>query len=267
MARSTRSGSCVRRWLRCWPCRPRRGHYQITADGRAVAGRNLTEYSEKDMLEWPAWRSYQEEIAARKSATLTPSSGPIGASAGAEAGDVGGAADPVEAMAAAAQSFNATTETELRRRLQSASPEFFEKAVLDVLWAMGYGGAQGERKVVGKSGDGGVDGIISQDKLGLTNIYVQAKRYADGNSVGSPEIRNFIGALDSRGANLGVFITTSSFAPAARTTAENYRHGRIVLIDGIRLTRLMLSYGVAVHKAHEFTVYEIDDDFFDEEQV
>ena len=170
-------------------------------------------------------------------------------------------------MAAAAQSFNATTETELRRRLQSASPEFFEKAVLDVLWAMGYGGAQGERKVVGKSGDGGVDGIISQDKLGLTNIYVQAKRYADGNSVGSPEIRNFIGALDSRGANLGVFITTSSFAPAARTTAENYRHGRIVLIDGIRLTRLMLSYGVAVHKAHEFTVYEIDDDFFDEEQV
>lgn len=107
--------------------------------------------------------------------------------------------------------------------------------------------------------------MIRQDALGLTNVYIQAKRYADANKVGSSEIRNFIGSLDSNGANLGVFITTSSFLPCAIKTAEGYRHGKIILIDGIKLTSLMLSYEVAVHKAREFTLYEIDDDFFQED--
>lgn len=129
----------------------------------------------------------------------------------------------------------------------------------------GYGGAHGEKEHVGRARDGGIDGVIRQEALGLTNTYIQAKRYADTNKVGDPEIRNFIGALDSRGATLGVFITTSSFQPAAVRTAEKYRHGKIVLIDGIKLTSLMLSYGVAVHKTREFTLYEVDDDFFEEE--
>lgn len=118
---------------------------------------------------------------------------------------------------------------------------------------------------MGRSGGGGIDGVIRQDALGLTNIYIQAKRYADTNKVSEPEVRNFIGSLDARGANLGVFITTSSFLPSAVRTAEGYRHGRIGLIDGIKLTSLMLQYGVAVYKSREFTLYEIDDDFFDEE--
>lgn len=130
-------------------------------------------------------------------------------------------------------------------------------------WATAAATAKNEH--VGRSGDGGIDGIIRQDALGLTNVYIQAKRYADTNKVGAPEMRNFIGALESNGANLGVFITTSSFLDSAETTAEQYRHGRIILIDGIALTSLMLTYGVAVHKAREFTLYEIDDDFFDEE--
>lgn len=148
---------------------------------------------------------------------------------------------------------------------RESSPEFFEKAVIDLLWAMGYGGTYGEKEHVGRSGDGGIDGIIRQDALGLTNIYIQAKRYADSNKVGAPEIRNFIGSLDSRGANLGVFITTSNFQPAAVKSAEGYRHGKIVLINGIKLTELMLAYGVAVHKKREFTLYDIDEDFFDED--
>ncbi|MBS6073234.1 MAG: restriction endonuclease, partial [Actinomyces urogenitalis] len=168
-------------------------------------------------------------------------------------------------LAAGERAFNAQTETSLRKRLQEASPEFFERAVIDVLWAMGYGGTHGEKQHVGRSGDGGIDGVIRQDALGLTNIYIQAKRYADTNKVGEPEIRNFIGSLDTQGASLGVFITTSSFQPGAVHTAEGYRHGRIILIDGLRLTSLMLAYGVAVHKTREFTLYEIDDDFFDEE--
>ena len=101
----------------------------------------------------------------------------------------------------------------------------------------------------------------------MTNIYIQAKRYSDSNKVGEPEVRNFIGSLNAKGANLGVFITTSSFQPAAEKTAAGYRHGKIVLIDGITLTSLMLSYGVAVHKALEFTLYEIDDDFFEDDEL
>lgn len=248
--------------------RPRRGHYRITANGHVVERRNLAEYSEKDMLEWSDWQGYQEEIAARK---LEPGTNP-----GSLSGNLPKApsapvpapredADPVEVMSTEERSFNALTETALRKRLQESSPEFFERAVIDLLWAMGYGGAHGEKQHVGRSGDGGIDGIIRQDALGLNNVYVQAKRYADSNKVGEPEIRNFIGSLDARGASLGVFLTTSSFQPAAETTADKYRHGRIVLIDGIKLTSLMLAYGVAVHKAREFVLYEIDDDFFDDE--
>ena len=131
---------------------------------------------------------------------------------------------------------------------------------------MGYGGTHGKKQHVGKAGDGGIDGIIRQDALGLTNVYIQAKRYADHNKVSEPEIRNFIGSLDARGANLGVFITTSTFQKGAEITAAGYRHGRIVLIDGIKLTSLMLDYGVAVHKSRVFTLYEIDDDFFEKER-
>lgn len=238
--------------------RPRRGHYRISDDGKVVDQRSLSEYSEKDMLEWPVWQAYQEEIAQRRRADDTALSiNPT----------IEESADPVESLTAGERTFNAQTETKLRKRLQEASPEFFERAVIDVLWAMGYGGTHGEKKHVGRTRDGGIDGIIRQDALGLTNIYIQAKRYADSNKVGEPEVRNFIGSLDARGANLGVFITTSSFQPAAEKTAAGYRHGKIVLIDGIKLTSLMLSYGVAIHKAHEFVLYEIDDDFFEDDEL
>lgn len=234
--------------------RPKRGYYQITDDGLKVNKRNLSSYSEKDMLEWPAWADYQAEIEARKSGQPTASTP-----------DSADGPDPIEVMADAERAFNAETETDLRKRLQESSPEFFEKAVIELLWAMGYGGAHGEKQHVGRSGDGGIDGIIRQDALGLTNIYIQAKRYADTNKVGAPEIRNFIGSLDSQGANLGVFITTSSFLPAAQQSAENYRHGKIVLINGIKLTTLMLTYGVGVQKTREYTLYEIDEDFFEDD--
>lgn len=233
--------------------RPVRGNYRITDDGRSVDARSLTSYSEQDMLEWPIWREYQAEIAARKSDS---DSGPVVT----ESGQV----DPVEVMGAAAQDFNAQVEAELLVSLKSSSPEFFEKAVIDVLWAMGYGGDYGEKQHVGRTGDGGVDGIIRQDALGLSNIYVQAKRYTT-NSVGSGDIRDFMGAMDTRGASQGVFITASTFAPAAKEAVRNYRHGKIVLIDGLELTSLMLRYGVAVHKSREFALFEIDEDYFDTE--
>lgn len=234
--------------------RPRRGHYLISDDGLSVNARGLPKYTENDMMEWKQWRDYQEEIATRKQDATSALTRPSDTSS-----------DPIEIMEASERTFNAQTETALRQRLQNSSPEFFEKAVIDLLWAMGYGGTHGEKQHVGRSGDGGIDGVIRQDALGLTNVYIQAKRYADTNKVGEPEIRNFIGSLDSRAANLGVFITTSSFLPGAEKVASNYRHGKIVLIDGIKLTALMLAYGVGVHRSKEFVLYEIDDDFFDEE--
>lgn len=233
--------------------RPERGHYQITDGGGVVDRRNLDSYSIQDMMEWPAWQDHQQEIAERKDSHGDSQSDPTTEPS-----------DSFEAMNAAEHAYNTQTETELRKRLQESSPEFFEKAVVDLLWAMGYGGDKGEKQHVGRSGDGGIDGIIRQDALGLSSIYIQAKRYADANKVGDPEIRNFMGSLDAQGAALGVFVTTSDFQPAAVQSAKGYRHGRIVLINGIKLTELMLTYGVAVHKKHEFTLYDIDDDFFDE---
>ena len=232
--------------------RPKRGWYEITADGRQVDQRNLTTYSEKDMLEWPMWRAYQQEVADRKTEPDAVTSDLIDAGAG----------DPVERLETGVSEFNAKVETELRRALQDASPEFFEKAVIELLWAMGYGGTHGDKQHVGRTGDGGIDGVINQDALGLQRVLIQAKRYGDGNNVGSSAIRDFYGALHERGAERGVFITSSKFTGDARHTAEKY-NGQIVLIDGIRLTSLMLDYGVAVQKIKEFPLFAVDEDFFE----
>lgn len=234
--------------------RPSRGNYRITADGRSVDARSLTSYSEQDMLEWRAWQAYQDEIAARKTSGGQPA---VQAVTPATVGN------PVELMEGAEALFNAQIETELRSKLQESSPEFFEKAVIDLLWAMGYGGDYGEKQHVGRSGDGGIDGIIRQDTLGLSNVYIQAKRYADTNKVGDPEIRNFTGSLMTKGALKGVFITTSDFQPAAVASAKSFSNVKIVLINGIQLTSLMLRYGVGVHKTRTFTLYEIDEDYFE----
>lgn len=245
--------------------RPQRGYYRITEDGQSVNRRNLSIYSEEDMLEWPKWANYQAEIAERRQTTSPEPSGMH--SAAVPSSGATSEASIEELMASSQRSYNAQTETILRQRLQESSPEFFEKAVIELLWAMGYGGAHGEKQHMGQSGDGGIDGIIRQDALGLSSIYIQAKRYANTNRVGDVEMRNFIGSLMAQGANQGVFITTSTFLPKAVETAEQARHSTIILIDGLKLTRLMLDYEVAVQKAHEYTLFKIDEDFFDSEAV
>lgn len=234
--------------------RPERGTYQITELGLQVDSRNLTSYSERDLLEWPLWQAYQQEIAERKTDRRPPQT--INGSTPASE------TSPIEQVIELVQVHNASVETELRRRLQAGTPEFFEKAVLDLLWAMGYGGSHGEREQLGGSGDGGIDGVIRQDALGLNKVYIQAKRYADENTVGRPAIQQFFGSLSSRGADRGVFITTSRFSQGAQDEAQNYK--TIVLIDGLRLTRLMLEYRVGVQPEKELTLYRADEDYFDE---
>ncbi len=145
--------------------------------------------------------------------------------------------------------------------VKDISPTEFEKLVVGLLKGMGYG----DGKVTGKSGDGGIDGILNQDALGLEKIYIQAKRF-DYAQVGEPEIRNFSGSLDPFGANKGVFITTSSFSATARRTAENISRGGkfIRLIDGQELAALMISHGVGVVTEVTYEVKKLDANYFAE---
>ena len=145
---------------------------------------------------------------------------------------------------------------ELLSRLQGKDPAFFENAVVELLLAMGYGGTGGSGSVTQLSNDG----VIDQDVLGLSRVYIQAKRYAEGNTVGRPDIQGFVGALHGR-ADSGVFISTSRFSTGAKAYAES-TPTRIVLIDGQRLASLMIRYRVGVQVRETYSVVEIDEDFF-----
>ncbi|WP_370260306.1 restriction endonuclease [Cryobacterium sp. TMT3-29-2] len=129
-----------------------------------------------------------------------------------------------------------------------------------MLLAMGYGGTTGSGSVTRLSNDGGIDGVIDRDVLGLSRVYIQAKRYADSNVVGRPDIQAFVGALSGK-ADSGVFITSSRFSDGARVYAEGVPT-RVILIDGKRLTSLMIRYGVGVQVRETYRVVEIDEDFF-----
>ena len=128
---------------------------------------------------------------------------------------------------------------------------------------MGYGGSTADAgRALGRSGDDGVDGVIDQDALGLDRVYVQAKRYAEGNNIGPGAIRDFFGSLDRHKASKGLFVTTSTFSPAARETAE-FLSKRIVLIDGPQLARLMIRHSVGCRVEETLYIKKIDEDFFE----
>ena len=152
---------------------------------------------------------------------------------------------------------------ELINIVKKSSPGFFEKLVVELLLSMGYGGSRKDAgKAIGQSGDGGIDGIINEDKLGLDVIYIQAKRWE--NVVGSKEIRNFIGSLVKKNANKGVFITTSGFTKDAWESAKNIPH-KVILIDGEKLVQLMIENNVGVSKVTSYEIKKIDTDYFIED--
>ena len=150
---------------------------------------------------------------------------------------------------------------ELLENLRESDPAFFEQVVVDLLLAMGYGGAEKRGIVIGQSGDGGIDGVIDQDALGLDQIYVQAKRYKEGNNISS-EIQAFVGAIHGRSAQKGVFFTTSAFTPNAKNYAKSVPT-HLVLIDGERLVNLMMKYRVGVQIKNTYYSLELDKDYFD----
>ena len=150
---------------------------------------------------------------------------------------------------------------DLLQKIMDNPPGFFEELVLDLLFKMGYGGSRADAEAVGGSGDGGIDGIINQDKLGLDSIYVQAKQWGKGN-VGSPDIDKFSGALTRQGASKGVFITTSSFTNPAKAAANEKTGPKIILIDGEQLGQLMLDHNLGVSLGNFYQLKEVDLDYF-----
>jgi restriction system protein len=153
---------------------------------------------------------------------------------------------------------------ELLDRVQASTPEFFERLVVDLLVAMGYGGSLGDAgQAIGRAGDQGIDGIIKEDRLGLDVIYIQAKRWTSG-TIGRPEIQQFAGALQGQRARKGVFISTAKFTSDAKQYAASI-DTRIVLIDGTELARLMIRHGVGVTTTARYELKRIDSDYFSDE--
>jgi restriction system protein len=172
---------------------------------------------------------------------------------------------PEEIMESAFQNIKRTLADEILEKIRNVTPTFFEKLVVDLLVKMGYGGSVKDAgKAIGKTNDEGIDGTIKEDKLGLDVIYIQAKRWKDGNTVGRPELHKFVGALAGQGAKKGIFITASTFTKDALDyTPKN--ETKIILIDGIQLAELLIEYNIGVSNQQMYEIKKIDNDYFDEE--
>jgi restriction system protein len=169
---------------------------------------------------------------------------------------------PSEQIEIGYQRIREELEDELLTKIKELSPAFFERLVVELLVAMGYGGSRKDAgQTIGRSGDGGIDGVIKEDRLGLDAIYIQAKRWEG--MVGRPEIQKFAGALQGQRARKGVFITTSGFSKEASDYVSMIEN-RIVLIGGKQLTGLMIDFGVGVSKIASYDVKRIDSDYFEE---
>lgn len=230
---------------------PRRGIFNITLQGKELLAKKPSKINLKLLEQFPDFLEFR--TTSNKNKDEVKSSSP----------EVSSEQTPEEALEFAHQSIRQALGQELLSRILTCSPVFFEELVVELLVAMGYGGSRrdaGER--VGQSGDGGIDGIIKEDRLGLDTIYIQAKRW-QGN-VGRPEIQKFVGALQGQRARKGVFITTSCFTADASDYISRI-DTKVVLIDGQQLANLMMDFDVGVSVAATYAVKRIDSDYFEEE--
>lgn len=232
---------------------PKRGIFTITEKGTELLATNPTRIDTSILEQYPEFIEFKNrrkdkaegeseiEPAFEQESTLTPE----------------------DALAAAYNKLRSALESEILSAVKEASPSFFERVVVDFLVKMGYGGnRQDAGRALGKSGDGGIDGIINEDRLGLDVIYIQAKRWEG--VVGRPEIQKFAGALQGQRARKGVFITTSSFTKEAKEYASVI-DSKIILIDGEHLSKLMAEHNVGVSTVGQYEVKKLDSDYFDNE--
>ena len=226
---------------------PSRGHYKITPRGLEALSQNDQKINLKYLKQFEEYSYVNPNISPVKtnndqkpSDTLTPS----------------------EHIEIGYQRIREELEDELLSKIKESSPAFFERLVVELLVAMGYGGSRKDAgQTIGRSGDGGIDGVIKEDRLGLDAIYIQAKRWEG--IVGRPEIQKFAGALQGQRAKKGVFITTSGFSKEAIEYVSMIDN-RIVLIGGKELTSLMVDFGIGVSKIASYDVKRIDSDYFEE---
>lgn len=230
--------------------RPKRGQYQIADIGRQLLVDHPDGVTEMHLrqLAKPGDRWW---VAAPKQ------DGVVGIDATEE---VDTKLDPIEQVEQGINRIHEDVGHQLLSRLQEREPDFFEAAVVDLLLKMGYGGAHGRGQVTKFTGDGGIDGVIDQDALGLNKVYIQAKRYATDNSVQRPEVQSFAGALRGK-AEGGVFITTGRFTAGAQEYVAT-SPDRIILVDGQQLVSLMIQYGVGVEVKQTYSVVEVNEDYF-----
>lgn len=233
----------------------RRGYYRITARGHELLAKHPKVINVKLLEKYPEFLEFKKLKGTRtrngESITEAKSIPDIST------------ATPSEALEAAYENLRDELADELLAKLKATSPAFFERVVVELLVKMGYGGSRSDAgRAIGKSGDGGIDGIIKEDKLGLDVVYIQAKRW-DNTPVGRPDVMQFAGALQAQRANKGIFITTSRFTDEARSYVSQIG-SKVVLIDGEQLTSLMIENDVGVSTVSLYPVKKIDSDYFDE---
>lgn len=230
--------------------KPKRGIFKITVRGKEVLASSPPSIDLGYLLQFQDFADFYQK--GQASNTQNPQSSPTAPAA----------STPDEILQSAYETIRSDLASEIIERLLKSSPEFFETVVVELLVAMGYGGSRqdaGER--IGKSGDGGIDGIIKEDKLGLDAIYIQAKRW-QGN-VGRPEIQKFVGALQGQRARKGVFMTTSGFSADAIDYVSRI-DVKVVLLDGDQIANLMIDHDVGVSPFSTFVIKKVDSDYFEE---
>jgi restriction system protein len=224
---------------------PRRSVYRITARGSEVLRHPPDTINMRFLDQFPAYRTFRTQTKAEVQVGESPPSNTL---------------TPQEYIESGYQQLRITLAAELLTRVQECSPDFFERLVVELLLAMGYGGSRQEAgQAVGKSGDGGIDGIIKEDRLGLDVIYIQAKRWEG--AVGRPEVQKFAGALQGQRARKGIFLTTSSFTKEAVAFAAAI-DSKIVLIGGEELVALMIDHNIGVTPIAAYEIKRVDIDYF-----
>ncbi|MDB9428066.1 restriction endonuclease [Microcystis aeruginosa CS-555/01A07] len=233
---------------------PQRATFVISEKGKEILSQNPARIDAKFLRQFPEFQEFNRVN--KQNETITLESNLLASDQ---------EQNPEELLANSYQEIRQALATDLLSILRKLSPDAFEKLVVELLVKMGYGGSiRDAGKAVGKSGDQGIDGIIKEDRLGLDIIYIQAKRWADNNAVGRPEIQKFVGALAGQGAKKGIFITTSYFTQEALEYAPR-NEIKIVLIDGEELGQLMIDYNLGVSTKEIYEIKRIDHDYFGDE--
>jgi restriction system protein len=228
----------------------RRSHFRVTERGLSVLSEGVTRVNVKFLERFPEFVEFRYKRNAPESSAAVPIT------------SVNETEEqtPEEAIEVAYQQLRDNLAIDLVQQIMGCSPAFFERLVVDLLLRMGYGGTRKDAgEAVGRSGDGGIDGIIKEDRLGLDVIYIQAKRWEG--TVGRPEIQKFVGALQGQRARKGIFITTSTFTNEALQYAS-FIDTKVVLIDGDMLARLMIDNSVGVTPSASYEIKKIDSDYF-----